>query len=138
MILNKCAYQHLQKTLIQLHVSTKASLSVGCSMSVPLRAIALQPFYPNMDQNKERNQKLSKCKRINVNGKHTLHMAVSINYCTRFIHHEVPVDLFLWSQNLCMQYYYKKSVKNGPASFFLATIFFSGDRNQVPPSILLK
>ena len=53
------------------------SMCIGCSMSVPLRAIALQPFLSKHEPTEsERNQKLSKCKRINVNGKHTLHMAV--------------------------------------------------------------
>ena len=47
----------------------------GCSMSVPLRAIALQPFIPTATRS-ELVQKR------NVNLQHSLHMAFSINYCT--------------------------------------------------------
>ena len=32
------------------------SMCIGCSMSVPLRAIALQPFYPNINQPKDREK----------------------------------------------------------------------------------
>ena len=48
------------------------------------------------------------------------------------------MDLFLWSQNLSMQYYYKKIGKKWPCLIFPSDDIFSGDRNQVPPSILLK
>jgi hypothetical protein len=69
--LNGCAPQHLHKTLIQLHVSTMSPcLDVQCQF--PWGLLHFNLFIPTTTETRSK----SKCKRINVNGKHALHMAL--------------------------------------------------------------
>ena len=59
------------------------SMCIGCSMSVPLRAIALQPFYPNMNQPKVRETRSwVSANELMLTESILCTWQFSINYCT--------------------------------------------------------